>query len=119
MLSAMRRTAPPGSVIGQDTASSYPNFALNAVAGKRREELSHINAEVLVLAHTLTPSETSNLKNSGNWVPCFGFRSMHPGITQFLFCDGHTAGIKDSINRNVYRWLSTRSQGEIISSDAY
>src|SRR4029078_2757242 len=29
--------------------------------GKRREELAHINAEVLILAQTLTPSETSNL----------------------------------------------------------
>jgi phosphotransferase system enzyme I (PtsI) len=29
--------------------------------GKRREELAHIHSEVLVLAHNLTPSETSNL----------------------------------------------------------
>src|SRR6476620_12778024 len=34
---------------------------LRHLFGKRREELSHINAEVLVLAHTLTPSETTNL----------------------------------------------------------
>jgi prepilin-type N-terminal cleavage/methylation domain-containing protein len=78
-----------------------------------------VNWKITVFEQTGYGSETSNLKNSGNWVPCFGFRSMHPGITQFLFCDGHTTGIKDSINRNVYRWLSTRSQGEIISSDAF
>ena len=34
---------------------------LRHLFGKRREELAHINAEVLVLAHNLTPSETSNL----------------------------------------------------------
>ena len=64
-------------------------------------------------------NETGQLQSSGNWVPCFGFRSMHPGITQFLFCDGRVSGIKSSISRDVYRWLSTRSMGEIISSDAY
>jgi phosphoenolpyruvate-protein phosphotransferase (PTS system enzyme I) len=31
------------------------------VFGKRREELAHLNAEALILAHNLTPSETSNL----------------------------------------------------------
>jgi phosphoenolpyruvate-protein phosphotransferase (PTS system enzyme I) len=34
---------------------------LRHLFGKRREELAHINSEVLVLAHNLTPSETSNL----------------------------------------------------------
>ena len=62
---------------------------------------------------------TGQLNNSGNWVSGFGFRSKHPGIVQFLFCDGRVTAIKESVNRNVYRWLSTRNQGEIISSDAY
>src|SRR3990170_4681646 len=34
---------------------------LRHLFGKRREELEHINAEVLVLAHNLMPSETSKL----------------------------------------------------------
>jgi phosphoenolpyruvate-protein phosphotransferase (PTS system enzyme I) len=34
---------------------------LRHLFGKRREELAHINSEVLVLAHNLTPSETANL----------------------------------------------------------
>jgi phosphotransferase system enzyme I (PtsI) len=34
---------------------------LRHLFGKRREELSHLNSEVLVLAHNLTPSETANL----------------------------------------------------------
>jgi phosphotransferase system enzyme I (PtsI) len=36
---------------------------LSHLFGKRREELAHLNAEVLVLAHNLTPSETSNLNS--------------------------------------------------------
>ena len=34
---------------------------LRHLSGRRREELAHLNDEVLVLAHNLTPSETANL----------------------------------------------------------
>jgi prepilin-type N-terminal cleavage/methylation domain-containing protein len=57
--------------------------------------------------------------DSYNWRAGFGFRSQHPGIVQFLFCDGRVAAIKESINRNTYRFLSTRAMGEVVSSDAY
>jgi len=58
-------------------------------------------------------------RDSWNWRSGFGFRSQHPGIVQFLFCDGRVGTIRESINRNVYRFLSTRAEGEILSSDAY
>ncbi|MFO0951160.1 MAG: DUF1559 domain-containing protein [Isosphaeraceae bacterium] len=78
-----------------------------------------VNWKISVFESTGYGDGVGRLRNSGNWVPCFGFRSQHPGITQFLMCDGRVIGIKDSINRDVYRYLSTRSMGEIISSDAY
>jgi len=57
--------------------------------------------------------------DSLNWRGGFGFRSQHPGIVQFLFGDGRVSSVKESVNRLIYRGLSTRNQGEIISSDAY
>jgi prepilin-type N-terminal cleavage/methylation domain-containing protein len=57
--------------------------------------------------------------NSINWRVGFGFRSQHPGIVQFLFADGRVVAIKETINRNTYRWLSTRAGGEVISADAF
>jgi type II secretory pathway pseudopilin PulG len=61
-----------------------------------------------------------NRSDSWNWRSGFGFRSQHPGIVQFLFCDGRVAAIKESINRDaVYRGLSTRAKGEVISADSY
>ncbi|MGE3818946.1 MAG: DUF1559 domain-containing protein, partial [Isosphaeraceae bacterium] len=57
--------------------------------------------------------------DSRNWRVGFGFRSMHPGIVNFLFCDGSVKAIKCTINRVTYRALSTRNLGEIVSSDSF
>jgi prepilin-type processing-associated H-X9-DG protein len=46
-------------------------------------------------------------------------RSNHPGGVSALFCDGHIEFIKDSVNLVTWRGLSTRSGGEVLSSDAY
>jgi len=62
---------------------------------------------------------SASVTDSNNWRVGFGFRSQHPGIVNFLFADAHVAAIKESINRDTYRWLSTRAGGEVISSDAY
>jgi len=61
----------------------------------------------------------------------FGFRSQHPGGANFLFGDGSVHFLKETIDMGspaynppnisigVYRKMATRSNGEIISSDAY
>lgn len=57
--------------------------------------------------------------DSRNWGACMGFRSQHPGVVQFMFCDGRVAAINDTVHRNVYRALSTRNLGETPDSGAY
>ncbi len=49
----------------------------------------------------------------------FGFRSQHPGGANFTFGDGSVKFLKNSIALIVYRGLSTRAGGEVISSDSY
>ena len=47
------------------------------------------------------------------------FGSRHAGGANFLFADGSVKFIKNSISINVYWALSTRNEGEVISSDSY
>jgi len=48
-----------------------------------------------------------------------GFRSQHPGGADFGFGDGSVKFLKNSIDPRVYQALSTRSLGEVVSSDAF
>ncbi|WP_406698211.1 DUF1559 domain-containing protein [Singulisphaera sp. Ch08] len=55
----------------------------------------------------------------GNWPAWYSFRSMHPSGGNFAMCDGSVKFVKSSISMPTYQALSTRSGGEIISSDSY
>jgi prepilin-type N-terminal cleavage/methylation domain-containing protein/prepilin-type processing-associated H-X9-DG protein len=56
---------------------------------------------------------------SSNNMTWFGSRSRHPGGLNSVLCDGHVQFIKNSININIWRALSTTAGGEIVSSDAF
>ncbi len=45
--------------------------------------------------------------------------SRHPGVTNFLFADGSVRPLKNTIDLNVYRALSSCRGGEAISADSY
>jgi phosphotransferase system enzyme I (PtsI) len=86
---------------------------LRHLFGKRREELGHLNAEVLVLAHNLTPSETSNLN------PKFvkGF------VTEIGGAGSHTAIVAEALGIpavvGIGPFLTSVSGGETAIIDGY
>jgi len=55
----------------------------------------------------------------GNWTHQYTFRSNHPGGANFCMADGSVKFLKTTINFAIYQALSTRGNGEIVSSDAY
>jgi len=55
--------------------------------------------------------------NSG--LPPRHFGGPHPGITQFVFVDGHVQGIPVTVDDAVLTGLATRAGGETLDSKAY
>ena len=45
------------------------------------------------------------------------FGSWHPGVCQFLFCDGSVKAVRTSIDPLNLRRLAVRSDGQVITSD--
>lgn len=86
---------------------------LRHLFGKRREELEHINAEVLILAHNLMPSETSKLN------PKFvkGF------VTEIGGAGSHTAIVAEALGIpavvGIGPFLTNVSGGETAIIDGY
>ena len=77
-------------------------------------------ANVMVLA-TPGPSpdqpwvDVPNYKGAG----ADDFWSLHPGGCNFLFCDGSVRFIKETVNPQVFSFLSTRAGGEVVCSDQF
>jgi prepilin-type N-terminal cleavage/methylation domain-containing protein len=49
-----------------------------------------------------------------NWPTVMGFRSLHPGIVQFVAADGSVHALSDALDHDVYRGLCTRAGGEAV-----
>ena len=47
------------------------------------------------------------------------FWSLHPGGCNFVFCDGSVRFLKETIDAEVFRSLSTRAGGEVIGADQF
>jgi hypothetical protein len=56
-----------------------------------------------------------NPAKPGDWPNTISFRSLHPGGAHFAIGDGSVRYISDNINYDLYRALSTKSRGEVVT----
>ncbi|MBP3953746.1 DUF1559 domain-containing protein [Gemmata sp. G18] len=59
--------------------------------------------------------------NNADWYEqgAFGFRSVHPGGVNFVFCDGSVKFVKDTIPLTLYKALGSRAGGEVLDANDF
>jgi prepilin-type N-terminal cleavage/methylation domain-containing protein/prepilin-type processing-associated H-X9-DG protein len=62
-----------------------------------------------------------SLAEDGRWPveQSGGFGSDHTLSSNFLFCDGSVRPVKKAVNREIYRFLGNRADGELVGPDQY
>jgi prepilin-type N-terminal cleavage/methylation domain-containing protein/prepilin-type processing-associated H-X9-DG protein len=89
-------------------------------AGDRGREWSRGSFIMASYNNFYTPnSPYPDCTDAGRNAAVTAARSLHPGGVNTLCLDGHVQFIKNTIAVTTWRALSTRSGGEVISSDAY
>lgn len=70
------------------------------------------NAQFNFFIQGLSPEELDAF-----WADLKGFRSLHPGGGHFARADASVSFVNESIDHSVYRALSTRNGGEVVSDE--
>jgi prepilin-type N-terminal cleavage/methylation domain-containing protein len=104
LCSGMNPHSPGGSLAGDASVGSFWHIGtMNATRYN----------------HVMPPNTWSCAQKNSDNDGAHTAGSRHPGIVNLLMSDGSGKSIKSSINRMVWRALSTRAGNEVVSSSDY
>ena len=92
--------------VGEDVASQDYHAAAYFADG----DWASCNVPLNFFLVGLTEEDVRN-----QWYNTRGFKSLHPGGANFALGDGAVVFLGDGVDHNVYRALSTRAGGEVVS----
>src|SRR5262249_53459420 len=111
----------PGSVASIQLVNSTGNLyssglCVTAECGGFSPEYDEPMNNPLILAGTQYKVTCDNSDTTiGHFDTAPGFRSLHPGGCNFLYCNGSVPFIRQNISATTYKALSTMAGGEVIS----
>ena len=71
--------------------------------------------DILDTSDGINSGLTANSGGQSGDLYSWGFSSFHPGGCHFLFGDGSTHFLSETIDQRVLRYLTTRAGGEVFS----
>jgi prepilin-type N-terminal cleavage/methylation domain-containing protein/prepilin-type processing-associated H-X9-DG protein len=91
---------------------------------------NNINSTIIPINYRITPNTYCHLNQYGqpanpkddatratdNWGIIFGFKSRHPGGTNFVFADGSVHFIQENIDMKTYQLLGCRNDGQPVDT---
>jgi prepilin-type N-terminal cleavage/methylation domain-containing protein len=118
--SVMPASAAPGGFGASYSNPNVAQLAASATAWQGARGVCWIDGtEFMTGFNTYQPPNSKIPDVVGHGIGWVTARSFHPGGVLVLTGDGSVKFIKDTVNLAVWRALSTRAGGEVISSDSY
>jgi prepilin-type processing-associated H-X9-DG protein len=93
-------------------------FGVSAQRGGHTPVMDEPMNQALVLAARYYHGDCTNSGTTpGTYDTMSGFRSVHPGGCNFLFCDGSVRFVGEAVSPPSYRALATIAGGEVVDGD--
>jgi prepilin-type N-terminal cleavage/methylation domain-containing protein/prepilin-type processing-associated H-X9-DG protein len=83
------------------------------------DDLDKNNNNGRLLCHTFYAINSVHIPMTPDFENDVPYGSRHPGGAHFVYCDGHVGFLADTIDINIYRYLSTRDGGETVAGTEY